>query len=407
MHTFDEQATGPLAGVRVLDLTRLVAGNMLTLQLADMGADVVKIEPAGKGDPLRAWTEAGIEAFWTVYCRNKKSLAINFRADGAAEVLLRLVERAHVLVENFRPGRMEEMGLAPAVLHARNPKLVMVRVSGFGQTGPYRERPGFGSLVEAMSGFASRNGFPDRLPLLPPLALADMIAGVQGAFATMVALREVELKGGKGQVLDISLLEPILSTLGPEAYIHQLTGKIKERVGNRSHTSAPRDVYATRDGGAIALSASMQAMAERLFRVIGREDMITDPRFRTNADRVRNRDEVNDIVADWIGQRDRDEVLAIFAKAGVTGAPIYDVRDIIADPHVQAREVLIEMSDGEAGQDDETKTVLHHNIHPRLGGTPGTFRLPAPKLGQHTDELLAEAGYDADEIAALRTGELI
>ena len=195
MHTFDEQATGPLTGVRVLDLTRLVAGNMLTLQLADMGADVVKIEPAGKGDPLRAWTEAGIEAFWTVYCRNKKSLAINFRADGAAEVLLRLVERAHVLVENFRPGRMEEMGLAPDVLHARNPKLVMVRVSGFGQTGPYRERPGFGSLVEAMSGFASRNGFPDRLPLLPPLALADMIAGVQGAFATMVALREVELKG--------------------------------------------------------------------------------------------------------------------------------------------------------------------------------------------------------------------
>ncbi len=401
MHSFDEEAAGPLAGVRVLDLTRLVAGNMLTLQLADMGADVVKIEPAGKGDPLRAWTEAGVEAFWTIYCRNKKSLAINFRAAGAAEVLLRLVERAHVLVENFRPGRMEEMGLAPDVLHARNPKLVMVRVSGFGQTGPYRERPGFGSLVEAMSGFASRNGFPDRLPLLPPLALADMIAGLQGAYATMVALREVELKGGKGQVLDISLFEPILSTLGPEAYTYQLTGKVRERVGNRSNTSAPRDIYATRDGGAIALSASIQAMAERLFRVIGREDMITDPRFRTNADRVRNRDEVNDIVAVWIGDRDRDEVLAIFAKAGVTGAPIYDVSDIITDPHVRAREVLIELSD------DETGTVLHHNIHPRLAGTPGTFRLPAPKLGQHTEELLAQAGYGTDEIAALRTGEVI
>ncbi|MHA1107614.1 MAG: CaiB/BaiF CoA transferase family protein [Alphaproteobacteria bacterium] len=401
MQEFDKQAAGPLDGIRVLDLTRLVAGNMLTLQLADMGADVIKIEPAGAGDPLRAWTEAGIEAFWTVYCRNKKSLAINFRAAGAAEVLLRLVESAHVLVENFRPGRMEEMGLGPDVLHGRNPKLIMVRVSGFGQTGPYRERPGFGSMVEAMSGFASRNGFPDRLPLLPPLALADMIAGFQGAYATMVALREVELKGGKGQVLDISLLEPILSILGPEAYGYQLTGKVKERAGNRSNTSAPRDVYATSDGGAIALSASIQAMAERLFRVIGREDMIADPRFRTNADRVRNRDEVNDIVAAWVGQRDRDEVLAIFSEAGITGAPVYDVRDIINDPHLQAREILIELTDGETG------TVPHHNIHPRLSGTPGTFRLPAPKLGQHTDELLAQAGYDADEIAALRTGGVI
>lgn len=401
MQDFDKQAAGPLQGIRVLDLTRLVAGNMLTLQLADMGADVIKIEPAGKGDPLRAWTENGIEAFWKVYCRNKKSLAIDFRADGADGVLLRLAEGADVLVENFRPGRMEEMGLGPDILLGRNPKLIMVRVSGFGQTGPYRERPGFGSMVEAMSGFASRNGYPDRLPLLPPLALADMIAGLQGAYATMVALREVELKGGKGQVLDISLFEPILSILGPEAYGYQLTGKIKQRSGNRSNTSAPRDVYATRDGGAIALSASIQAMAERLFRVIGREDMISDPRFRTNADRVRNRDEVNDIVAEWVALRDRDDVLAIFAEAGVTGAPVYDVGDVIDDPNLTAREVLVELPDGETG------TVLHHNIHPRLSATPGTFRLPAPELGQHTVELLAEAGYGAEEIEALRSGGVI
>jgi len=401
MEAFDENAPTPLAGVRVLDLTRLVAGNMLTLQLADMGADVVKVEPKGKGDPLRAWTEAGVEAFWTVYCRNKLSLAIDFRADGARDMLLRLAESADVLVENFRPGRMEEMGLGPDDLLAANPKLIMVRVSGFGQTGPYRERPGFGSLVEAMSGFASRNGFPDRPPLLPPLALADMIAGLQGAFATMVALREVELKGGRGQVIDLSLLEPILATLGPEAYTHALTGKVKERVGNRSNTSAPRDVYMTRDGGAIALSASIQAMAERLFKVIGRADMITDPKFATNAARVANRDEVNDIVAAWIAARDRDEVLAIFNEAGVTGAPIYDVTDIIADPHVQGRGVLVDLPDAETG------TATHHNIHPRLSGTPGRFRRPAPKLGEHTEDVLRGAGFGDDEITGLRDAGVI
>ncbi len=401
MKTFDENVAGPLADIRVLDLTRLVAGNMLTLQLADMGADVIKIEPAGKGDPLRAWTENGIEAFWKVYCRNKRSLAMNLRAEGAVDALLRMVESADVVVENYRPGRMEEIGLGPDVLLARNPKLVMVRVSGFGQTGPYRERPGFGSLVEAMSGFASRNGFPDRPPLLPPLALADMIAGLQGAYATMVALREVEMKGGAGQVVDLSLLEPILATLGPEAYTYELTGQVKERVGNRSNTSAPRDVYATRDGGAISLSASVQAMAERLFRVIGREDMISDPRYRTNADRVRNRDEVNDIVAAWIAERDRDEVLAIFHEAGVTGAPVYDARDIMADPHVRAREVLVQLPD------DETQTATHHNIHPRLSATPGSFRRPAPTLGQHTEDVLSEAGFDDDEILALHSGGVI
>ena len=401
MAAYDADAKGPLDGVRVLDLTRLVAGNMLTLQLADMGAEVVKIEPKGKGDPLRAWTEAGVEAFWKVYCRNKKSLALNFRGDGAAAVIATLAETADVLVENFRPGRMEEMGLGPDVLMARNPGLVMVRVSGFGQTGPYRERPGFGSLVEAMSGFASRNGFPDRPPLLPPLALADMIAGLQGAYATMVALREVELKGGRGQVVDLSLLEPILSTLGPEAYILELTGAVKERVGNRSNSSAPRDVYTTRAGKYIALSAAIQQMAERVFRVIGRDDMIDDPRFRTNADRVANRDAVNDIVAEWIAARDRDEVLAIFNEAGVTGSPIYDARDIVADPHVRGREVLVDLPDGDGGR------AVHHNIHPRLSGTPGRFRRPAPGLGEHTDELLAEAGYDADAIAALRAGAVI
>jgi len=401
MAEFDPDNPGPLDGVRVLDLSRLIAGNMLSLQLADFGADVIKIEPAGKGDPLRAWVEDGISAFWKIYCRNKRSVSLNFRAPGAAEVILKLAEHADILIENFRPGRMEDMGLAPDILHERNPKLVIARVSGFGQTGPYRELPGFGTMVEAMSGFASRNGYPDRPPLLPPLALADMIAGLQGAYAVMVALREVEVKGGQGQVIDLSLFEPILSTLGPEALTYKISGGVKERSGNRSNTSAPRDIYETSDGKYVALSASIQVMAERVFRVIGREDMINDPRYRTNADRVRHRDEVNDIVTAWVVERSRDDVLEIFQGAGITASPVYDVRDVIVDPHVLAREVLVDLPDEDVG------TAPHHNIPPRLSSTPGTFRRPAPELGEHTDELLGEAGYEKQEISKMRDEGMI
>ncbi len=398
---FKPRQKGPLNGVRVLDLTRLIAGNMLTLQLADFGAEVVKIEPLGTGDPLRAWTEAGVAAFWKVYCRNKKSVALDFRNPKAAELILAMAKTAHVLVENFRPGRLEKMGLSPAQLHASNPKLVVVRVSGFGQTGPYSERPGFGTLVEAMSGFATRNGFPDRPPLVPPLALADMIAGLQGAYATLVALREVELKGGKGQVIDLSLLEPILSTLGPEALAYQVTGKIKERVGNRSNTSAPRDVYLARDGKYVALSASIQAMAERVFRAIGRDDMIDDPRYRTNADRVANRDEVNDIVANWISERDRDDVLGLFEAAGITASAVYDISDLVDDPHINSRGVLVNLPDDELGH------ATHHNITPRLSATPGGFCNPAPELGADTDHYLLQAGFSADQILVLRQQQCI
>lgn len=398
---FDADLKGPLDGVRVLDLCRLVSGNMLTHQLADFGADVTKIEPSGKGDPLRAWTKGGYDTFWKAYCRNKKSIALDFRAEGAAAVILKLVEHAEVFVENFRPGRLEQMGLGPDILHKHNPKLIIVRISGFGQTGPYSDRPGFGSLVEGMSGFAFRNGFPDRPPLLPPIAMADMIAGLQGAYATMVALREIELKGGQGQVIDMSLLEPILSTLGPAAMDFKATGDIPARVGNRSHTSVPRDVYTTRDGKFISLSASIQQMAERVFRTIGREDMIDDPRYRTNADRVQRCDEVNDIVADWVAARDQVEVLRIFAEAGVTSAPIYNAEDLLADPHVNERGVLVEVPDDDLG------SAPMHNIHPYMSETPGGFRIRAPKLGEHTDEMLLTAGFTAEEITALRDKKVV
>jgi crotonobetainyl-CoA:carnitine CoA-transferase CaiB-like acyl-CoA transferase len=395
MLNFNADDKGPLDGVRVLDLTRLIAGNMLTLQLADFGAEVIKIETPGRGDPLRAWQDDGVPCHWKVYARNKKSLTLNLRQPEAIEILLRLIEGADVMIENFRPGRLEEMGLSPDVLLSRNPKLVLARISGFGQTGPYRNRPGFGSLVEAMSGFADRNGFPDREPVLPPLALADMIAGLYGAMAVLIALREVELKGGDGQIIDLSLLEPIFSVLGPEALTHKVTGTVKQRMGSGSNTSSPRNVYATRDGKWVALSGSIQSMAERVFRVIGREDMIDDPRFRTNPDRVKHRDRVDEILGGWIKARDRAEVLEIFGRDEVTASGIYDIRDIIADEHFQGREVLVDLPDEDVG------SAPMHNIIPRLSSTPGKFRLPAPALGEHNAALLGEMGIDADGLADL------
>ncbi len=391
---FDPTAPAPLDGIRVVDISRLVAGNMVSLQLADQGAEVIKIEDPKVGDPLRAWRTKGMSLHWKVYARNKKSLAINLRPQAGRDALADLLATSHVLIENYRPGTLEEMGIGPDVLHARNPGLIIVRITGFGQDGPYRDRPGFGTLVEAMSGFASKNGFEDRPPVLPPLARADMIAGLYGAYAIMVALRVVEA-GGKGQVIDLPLLDPIISILGPDPAIYQVSGQKPQRSGSRSLTTSPRNAYETSDGRYIAISASIQAMAERLFRAIGRADMIDDPKFRTNTDRVRNIDECDGIVADFIRARTLKENMDIFSAAEVTATPIYEVDQLIEDPHVQERGILVEAPDEEAG------TVLMHNVIPRLSDTPGRIRTPAPNLGQHTHAILQSLGYDPARIAAM------
>ena len=348
--------------MRVLDLSRLVAGNMLSLQLADFGADVIKVEPPA-GDPLRDWRDGGKELHWKTYARNKRSIVLNLRHDGAKDALLRLVATADVLIENFRPGTLEEIGLGPDVLQAKNPGLVIVRVSGFGQTGPYAPLPGFGTLVEAMSGFAARTGFPDREPVLPPLALADMIAGLYGAFAVVTALRARDGDGegqGQGQVIDLSLLESMFSVLGPEAAIYRLTGVVKERVGSGSNTSAPRNVYRCADGQYVALSGSTGTMARRVFEVIGRADMIEDERFRTNAARVEHRALVDEAVGGWFAGKTRDEALAAMRAAQVTVGPVYTIADAVADAHFREREIIVEADDAELG------SVPMHNIVPRL-----------------------------------------
>jgi crotonobetainyl-CoA:carnitine CoA-transferase CaiB-like acyl-CoA transferase len=391
---FDPNARGPLDGIRVLDLSRLVAGNMLSLQLADFGADVIKVEPPA-GDPLRDWRDAGLALHWKTYARNKRSLVLNLRHAAAKDALMQLVAGADVFIENFRPGTLEQMGLGPEVLNSKNPGLVIVRVSGFGQTGPYAPLPGFGTLVEAMSGFAARTGFPDREPVLPPLALADMIAGLYGAFAAVTALRARERGAAGGQVIDLTLLESMFSVLGPEAAIFRATGSVKERTGSGSHTSAPRNVYRCVDGKYVAISGSTESMARRIFETIGRADMLADERFRSNSARVAHRPLVDAAVGGWFAGKTRAEALAHMRAAGVTAGPVYDVADAVADPHFQQR-VLVEVEDAELG------SLPMHDIVPRLSQTPGRWRRPAPALGEHTDAVLAEAGFDTAAIERMR-----
>ena len=391
---------GPLDGVRVLDLSRLVAGNTLTGLLADFGAEVVKVEPAA-GDTLRGWRTKDVQVNWKLYARNKKSLALELRKPEARELLLKLVEKSDAFVESFRPDTLEKMGLAPEVLLERNPRLVIVRISGWGQTGPYRRRPGFGTLVEGISGFASFNGFADREPVLPPIYMADSYAGLYGASAVLIALREVEVNGGKGQVIDLPLLDPLFHILGPQAANYRLTGKVKPRTGSRSTNSGPRNAYRTKDGHFVALSASTQKMAERTFTAIGRPDLIDNPRYRTNADRVKNAAELDAIIGEFIASRTQAENVAFFEKAEVTIGPIYDITQILEDPHFIDREVIADYPDA------DMETFPMHHVVPRLMGTPGSIRTPAPGLGQHNRELLHEAGVSDAKYAELLRGGVV
>jgi crotonobetainyl-CoA:carnitine CoA-transferase CaiB-like acyl-CoA transferase len=370
----------PLSGIRVLDLSRLMAGNMLTLQLADFGAEVIKVESA-QGDTLRDWTNDGKPLWWKVYGRNKKSICLDLKNDADRQALLKLVPQAQVVIESFRHGGMEAFGLGPAVLHAVNPQLVIVRISGWGQTGPYAHRPGFGTLVEAFSGFAQRNGFPDKPPALPNLGLADMIAGLSGAFATLAAVREVEVNGGLGQIIDLSLLEPMLGVLGPDAAIYQHTGKLPRRLGNRVENAAPRNAYLCSDGVWMVMSGSTQRMAERVLDAIGKPELVSDPRYVNNAARIANIDSLDAMIGSFVAERTLEENLLHFGKFEVTVGPMMNVDQLMRDPHVTGRQVLVEVPDPQLG------SIMMHNVFPRLSRTPGRIRSVAPEIGQDQDLL--------------------
>ncbi len=394
------EAKGPLQGVRVLDLSRLFAGNVLTQVLGDYGAEVIKLEPPA-GDTLRAWKTKGVSTHWKVYARNKKSLCLELRKPEAREIVFRLVGSSAIFVESFRPGTLESMGLGPEKLLEKNPKLVVVRISGWGQDGPYRRRPGFGSLIEGMSGFAAINGFADREPVLPPMYLADGFAGLFGVSAALIALREAQKNGGRGQVVDLPLLDPLFTMLGPQAAAYRLTGKLKPRSGSRSTNTAPRNAYRCKDGLYVALSASTQKMAERTLRAVGRPELIDDPRYRTNAERVRNAAELDAIIGAFVAGRTQAENVAFFEQAEVTIGPIYDVSQILEDPHFAEREILADYPDEDMG------AFPMHHVVPRLLGTPGAIRSPAPRLGQHNRELLSALGFDEAGYSELVSGGIV
>jgi crotonobetainyl-CoA:carnitine CoA-transferase CaiB-like acyl-CoA transferase len=382
----------PLEGIKVVEAATLFAAPLAGMFLGDFGADVVKIEHPSRPDPARGHGPAkdGEGLWFKALARNKRLVTLDLSKAGGRDVFVRLAAEADVVIENFRPGTLERWGAGPDELWAANPRLVIARVTGFGQTGPYAPRPGFGTLAEAMSGFAAVNGEPGRPPLLPPLALADGVAALATAFAVMVALRARE-QTGRGQVVDTSLIEPLMTLLGPQAAAWDLLGELQPRSGNRSVHNAPRNVYATADGSWVAVSASATTVADRVLRLVGRPDLADRPWFRSGAGRVAHVEEIDAAVAEWIAARPRDEVLAAFEAADAAIAPIYDARDIVADPHFQARETLASV-----------EGVKMTNVVSRLSDTPGEIRWAGRSPGADTADVLGELGITAVEIDALR-----
>ncbi|MGW6562662.1 CaiB/BaiF CoA transferase family protein [Streptomyces hydrogenans] len=387
----------PLEGLRVLDLATLFAGPLAAMMLGDFGADVVKVEHPRKPDPSRGHGPAkdGVGLWWKVLGRNKRTVTLDLSTPGGRDALLRLAADADVIVENFRPGTLERWGLGWEELSAVNPRLVLARVTGFGQFGPYAHRPGFGTLAEAMSGFAAITGEPDGPPTLPPFGLADSVAALATAYAVMTALT-ARTTTGQGQVVDMAIIEPMLAVIGPHALWYDQLGYVQPRTGNRSRNNAPRNTYRTSDGSWVAVSTSAQSIAERVLRLVGRPELIDEPWFADGTGRAAHAEELDAAVGGWIARHTRDEAMAAFEKAEAAIAPVYDVRDVLDDPQYQALGTVTEVPDPELGP------IRMQNVLFRLSDTPGEIRWAGRPHGADTEEVLTAAGFAPAEISALR-----
>ncbi|MGW0700569.1 CaiB/BaiF CoA transferase family protein [Streptomyces sp. NPDC002867] len=388
----------PLAGLRVLDLATLFAGPLCATLLGDFGAEVIKVEHPTRPDPSRGHGPAkdGVGLWWKVLGRNKRNVTLDLSTAGGRATLLRLARTADVVVENFRPGTLEKWGLGWEELNEANPRLVLTRVTGFGQFGPYSRRPGFGTLAEAMSGFAAATGEPDGPPTLPPFGLADSVAALATAYAVMTALA-ARTTTGRGQVVDMAIIEPILAVLGPQLLWYDQLGYVQPRTGNRSRNNAPRNIYRTADGSWLAVSTSAQSVAERVMHLVGRPELVDEPWFTTGSGRAEHADLLDAAVGGWIARHTRADAVAAFEKAEAAIAPVYDIRDIVSDPQYQALGTITEVPDPELGP------LRMQNVLFRLSDTPGAIRWAGRPHGADTEEVLAELGLTPADITALRT----
>ena len=392
-----KQYPGPLSGLRVIDTATIFAGPLAATLLGDLGAEVIKVEHPTAGDPARGHGHGvnGVSLMWKTLSRNKRTMTLLLSHPKGREVLLDLVRTADVLVENFRPGTLERWGLGPDVLADVNPRLVLARVTGFGQTGPMAHRAGFGTLAESMSGFAHITGDPDGPPTLPPFGLADGITALATALAVVSALNERE-QSGLGQVVDLAIIEPILAILGPQVTVYDRLGIVQGRTGNRSFNNAPRNLYRTKDGRWLAISTSAQSIAERVMRLVGRPELIDEPWFASARGRAEHVDLLDEAVGSYIAARTSDEVTEEFDRVGAAVAPVYDASDIVEDPQYRALGTFKRM------EDDEVGSILVQDLFFRFSRTPGGVRWTGRPLGSDTEAILMELGVERGTVAALR-----